>query len=927
MDEEWGDAVPLWAQRLLLTYQIGCTELEPRIAELKASTASKLVSFKALKEKKEKEQEQNILAETIRVNNEIMRRREQVTVDSGQFRDQIEAKLEETRELERVLHAKTAGLPKMSEALIRLESELEGLKKQEVSLNNAFKKAKAVVSEESKKVALADPAWADLDLLEPVFQTPEVPPQIYTAARADTVAGAVIARRDPILVRPSSSNDQRKEANSAGQAPNSPSSTSSSAALTLSSVPLRSTRAGRAEVVRILIGDRPRAIVESFMRQHRYTLQAIIETLQKDEDPLDPIDPASKTLMARGIQNVHTYYGRDIEFIEWLIKFEIGRANEPKQVFAEGSTALYMLSTFALRYGSIFLKDSIRETIFKILKEDKPYELNPDKVVKNVGWVDLNIKSVKQLAYDLLIEIVGSCFKIPMQLRKVASFLRNEMVRKFPNDGFNMIARLLFDGLFCKAIERPDDVNMDINDVSDKMRPLLKVLSQMLSRVSRNEPFTEDIYLPLNEFISNYLGLSRKFLTDTIKPADREIWASVTPMPLSSCIEDIDSSLKKLSLAHLVGLSKRITELDAQSLYCYNTSYQYHERLKIVQDYTCGEGILANMEKTHPFADELLDILFDEDCALVDSIAAVAAPKQSESFDLHPLASSIVKCSLYKDPTGAHAEYLIRSMLRKEMAALSNTNATSQSTAKLLVGFGAAMYTAFSTVLAAELLQEVIPPLLEGIRKGKYGKLDKKGCTALAQYIESLGNALHRLPVPMWKLASYLTRQLMDPGPSLFLVCLIGRTLETNPTKYMAKMPTDAKEKEKFLKRVVSVKLFFQRVATTEPFTKTETKYFAEANALIKETHDTWFHTNDAWSAKEPAMGHAPLPTLTYTWEEARSAIKLWMDFVDSDSSFELLLTKQIKTSIAYTLGDLFLGWALPIGPRAASIVLSASPK
>lgn len=908
MDAEWGDTVPLWAQRLLLTYQIGCTELEPRIAELKSSTASKLVAFKALKEKKEKDQEQEILAETIRVNAEIMKRRDQVTVDSGQFRDVIEAKLEETRELERVLHEKSSRLPKMSEQLIRLESELEGLKKQEVSLNTAFKKAKAVVSEESKKIALADPAWADLDLLEPVFKTPEIPSPVFTATRADVVAGAVLPRKDPVLGRPSSSPDSRAETPS----PNDQ----------RSSGPERCTRAGRAEVVRILLGERSRAIVESFMLPHRFTLQAIIETLQKEDDPLDPIDPASRTLMARGIQNLHTFYGKDIEFVEWLIKFEVGRANEPKQVFADGSTTHFILSTFALRYGSTFLKDSIRDTIYRILKEDKPYEINPDKVVKNVEWVDLNIKAVKQLAYDLLIEVVGSVFKIPMQIRKIAAFLRSEMARKFPNDGFNMTARFLFDALFCKALERPEDCNIDIKDVPDKMRPLLRILSQMLARVSRNEPFTEDIYLPLNEFVSNYLGLARKFLNDTIKPADREIWASVTPYSFTASISDIDQALKKLSLAHLSQLSRRISELDGNRLYSYITSYQYHERLKIIQDYTCGEGVMANLEKTHPFADELLDVLFDEDCALIDSIAAVAAPKNN--FDLQPLASAIVTCSLYRDPTGAHAEYMIRSMLRKEMAALSNNTSSSQSTARLLNGFGACMYTAFASALGAEMLQEAIPPLLEGIRKGKYGKLDKKGCAALTAYIESLGLMLHKAPLSMWKLASYLTRQLMDPGPSLILVNFISHALN-NPAKYMTKMPTDAKEKEKFTKRIAAVRLYFLRVSTLEPFVKVETKHFSDANPMLKETHDQWFHTNDAWSAKEPSTGLSTSSNIAYSWEEARSAIKLWMEFVDGDSSFELLLTKQIKANLAYSLGDLFLGWALPIGPRASSIVVHAS--
>lgn len=907
MDAEWGDSVPLWAQRLLLTYQIGCTELEPRIAELKASTASKLVAFKAVKEKKEKEQEQDLLAETIRVNNEIMKRRDQVTVDSGQFRDVIEKRLEETRDVERLLHEKSSKLPKMSEQLIRLESELEGLRKQEFSLNNAFKKAKAVVSEESKKIALSDPAWADLDLLEPVFKTPDVPGPVFTATRADVVAGAVLPRKDPVLGRPSSSPESRSE--------------STPPATERHSGPIRCTRAGRAEVVRILIGEHSRAIVETFMLPHRFTLQGIIEALLKEDDPLDPIDPIARSLMSRGIQNLHTFYGKDIEFVEWLIKFEVGRANEPKQVFAEGTITHHIISTFALRYGSTFLKDSIRDVIYRILKEDKPYELNPDKVVKNIEWVDLNIKSVKQLAYDVLIEIVGSVFKIPMQIRKVAAYLRAEMVRKFPNDGFNMIAKFLFDGLFCKAIERPEDCNIDIKEVPDKMRPLLRILAQMLARVSRNEPFTEDIFLPMNEFISNYLGLARKFLNDTIKPADREIWASVTPYSFTASIADIDQAMKKLSLTHLSHISRRISELDAQRLYSYAASYQYHERLKIIQDFTCGAGIVENLEKTHPFADELLDVLFDEDCALIDSIAAVAAPK--DGFDLQPLASAIVTCSLYRDPTGAHAEYMIRSMLRKEMAALSNSTSSSQSTARLLNGFGACMYTAFANGLGSELLQEAIPPLLEGIRKGKYGKLDKKGCAALGAYIESLGLMLHRAPLPMWKLGSYLTRQLMDPGPSLLLVNFISHAL-SNPTKYMTKMPADAKEKDKFAKRVTAVRLYFMRVATLEPFVKVETKHFSEANPMLKETHDQWFHTNDAWSAKEPT-NLSPASNIAYSWEEARTAIKLWMEFVDGDSSFELLLTKQIKTNIAYSLGDLFLGWALPVGPRASSIVVQAS--
>jgi hypothetical protein len=898
MAEEFGDAIPLWAQRLLLSYQIGSAELEPRIAELKASTASKLVAFKSLKEKKEKEQEQAILAETVRVNNEILKRREAVTADSSQFHELVESKLAATRDLENMMHAKSSLLPKMAETLIKLQSELEGLKKQEETLNQSFKKAKAIVSEESKKTTLADPEWADLDLLEPVFQMPELPLPVFTSTRAETA----VARKDPVLMRPTSSMEPRKEVVSSPTAQ-------------------RQTRAGKAEMVRILLGERSRAIVESLMLPHRFTLQAIIETLQK-EDPLDPIDPSSKLLIARGIQNLHTFYGKDVELIEWLIKFEIGRANEAKSVFVEDSTTHYILSTFALRYGATYLKDSVRDIIYRILKEDKPFEINPDKIVKNVDWVDLNIKSVKSLAYDLLIEITGSVYKIPMQLRKVITFLKNEMGKKFPQDSFNMIARFLFDGLFCRAIERPEDCNIDIKEVPDKMRPLLKTLSAMMSRVARNEPFTEDLYLPMNEFVSNYLGVVRKYLNDTMKPADREIWAIVTPYPLKSCIEDIDASLSKVSLAHLVALAKRISELDGNRLYSYTAVYQYHERLKIIQDYTMGEPLI-NMEKTHPFAEELLDVLFDEDGSLIDSIAAVATPKSN--FDPQPLATAIITCSLYKDPTGSHAEFLIRNMLRKEMSTFSNTTSPT-AIARLLNGFGAAMYAAFSKVLGGDILNELIPPLLENVRKGKYGKLDKKGCSQLASFIESIPLALHRVPISMWKLATFLTRQLMDPGPALFLVKFIGQALET-PAKYMAKMPTDAKEKDKFQKRVASVRLFFLRVATTEPLVKLESKYFYEANPVIKETHDAWVSANDTWSAKDHPNSHSPppAPTIIYTWEDARSAVKSWMEFIDGDSSFELLLSKPIKVNLAFSLGDLFFGWALPTGPRASTIVLDAS--
>jgi hypothetical protein len=901
MADEFGEAIPLWAQRLLLNLQVSCAELEPRIADTKASTASKLVSFKSLKEKKEQEQEQAILAETVKVNNEIMKRREQVTADSGQFHDLVEGKLAETRELEKVLHAKSSLLPKMSETLIKLQSELEGLKKQEESLNQSFKKAKAMVSEEAKKVTLADPAWADLDLLEPIFQTPEVPLPMFTSIRADQAA----PKRDPVLARPSSSMEPRKEISTTSQQ--------------------RFTRAGRAEVVRLLLSERSKAIVETIMLPHRFTLHAIIETLQK-EDPLDPIDPESKILIARGIQNLHTYYGKDIELVEWLIKFEIGRANDPKNVFPHGSTTHFILSTFALRYGSSYLKDTIRDLIFRILKDDKPFELNPDKIVKNVEWVDLNIKAVKSLAYDILIEIVGSCFKIPMQLRKIVIFLKTEMVRKFPQEGFNMIARLLFDGLFCRAIENPEESCIDIKDVPDKMRPLLRTLAGIMSRVSKNEPFTEDIHLPLNEFISNYIGLARKFLNDTLKPADREVWGSITPYSFASSIGDIEESLKKLSLNHIVSLSKRISDLDAQRLYSSKISYLYQERLKIIQDYTIGDT-LSTMEKTHPFADDVFDVLFDEDGALIDSIAAVATPKSN--FDPQPLATAIITCSLYKDPTGSHAEFLIRNMLRKEMSAFSNASSTPQAQSRLLNSFGACMYAAFARVLGGDLLQELIPPLLENVRKGKCGKLDKKGCGVLATFVESIGLALHRAPLPMWKLASFLTRQLMDPGPSLFLVKYIGQALE-NPSKYMTKAPTEGKEKDKFQKQLASIRLFFIRVATTEPLVKLESKYFSEANSIIKEVHDSWVSINDTWSAKDPnanasGVSAATAPTIIYTWEDARAAIKQWMEFVDADSSFELLLAKPISTNVAFTLGDLFFGWALPIGARASTINVGAS--
>lgn len=329
---------------------------------------------------------------------------------------------------------------------------------------------------------------------------------------------------------------------------------------------------------------------------------------------------------------------------------------------------------------------------------------------------------------------------------------------------------------------------------------------------------------------------------------------------------------------------------------------------------------LQSMEKTHPFADEMLDVLFDEEGALIDSIAAVASPRPG--FDPQSLATAIITCSLYKDPTGGHAEFLIRNMLRKEMSTFSNTSSPT-AVGRLLNGFGAAMYAAFARVLGSELLNELIPPLLENVRKGKLGKLDKKGCAGLVTFIEGIPLALHRMPASMWKLASFLTRQLMDPGPALLLVKFLSQALD-NHAKYLSKPITDPKEKDKFQKRLTAVKLFFLRVATTEPLVKVETKHFADANPILKEAHASWVSAYDNWASKDPSAAPAA-PTIIYTWEDARAAIKIWMEFVDGDSSFELLLSKPIKATLAFPLGDLFFGWALPVGTRASTIVASAS--
>lgn len=892
MTEEFGAAIPLWAQRLLQTVMAENAELEPRIAELKAGTAAKLVAFKNLKEKREKEQELALREETIRVNNEILKRRSSVTTDSETFRQQVEAKLAETRQLELDLHAKSSSLPKLTETLLKVQSELDGLKKQDEVLQATFLKARASATEESRKLSLVSRDWEDYDLLEPIYKIPELPRLRWTGKRADE------APPKAALQRPVSVDASRLEPS-----------------------PGLLTRAGKSEVIRLLLVDRSSAIVETLTLASHIPLQAIIEFLLRD-DPTDPIDDEAKQLFAKGVQNLHVYYGKDVDLLEWLIKFEVARHNDPKLMFMEGTVTHNILSAFALRYGVTYLRDSVRNTIFRILKDDKPYELDSGKVVKNVEWVDLNIKAVKTLAYDLLIEVANSSFKIPLQLRKVVTLLKAEMMRKFPQDAFNMIARFLFDGLFCKAIERPEDCNIDIKDVNEKMRPLLRTLSLMLSRVARGEPFSEDVYLPMNEFVSNYLGLAKKFLTEATKVPDVEVFATLTPTPLTSIIADISNGMAKLSFTHLDIISRRIADMDTLRLYSSKASYFFHDRFKIIQDITAGPT-LATLDKSHPFADELFDMPFEENASLVDSIATVSAAKPY----FESLANAIVLCSLYKDPTGSHAEAVIRSMLRKEIAGFSNSAPNAQTLTRLINGFGGAMYATFARVLADNILQELIPPLVEGLRKGKYGKLDKKGCGLLAAFVEQVGQALAKAPAPLFRLAAYLTRQVMDPGPGLFLYKFIAQGLD-NPVKYLTKQLADAKEREKLSKRITSARLFFLRVATNDPLLKLESKYYAEANPIIKEVNQFWNKACDTWAQQTdlfPTTSTAPAttPAPVVSWEDARAALKTWMDFVDADPAFEMLLARQINTELAYTLGDLFFGWSLPIGSRAATILSS----
>eukprot|EP01122_Echinamoeba_exundans_P003778 TRINITY_DN1383_c0_g1_i3.p1 TRINITY_DN1383_c0_g1~~TRINITY_DN1383_c0_g1_i3.p1 ORF type:complete len:830 (+),score=160.28 TRINITY_DN1383_c0_g1_i3:408-2897(+) len=808
--------------------------------ELKLATTMKVAEFRDIRGLKEAENQRLQQAEAIRVNNEILRIRNEMGNGTSDFQKYKAEKMAEMTRMDAEIKYIHSNISAISEEFSLLSNDLAYLKKIDLDLDKkineqAYKGKKTVTSATAreeygpKKPQIEYPPLPAAKWMSEVCSEPGLP----SASRA-AIAAAAAAEPETTFVELLCMNDMK----------------------VLRGIVLAST-------------------------------------------PQDP------DVIARGIVSLFQFYGLDNELLEKVVQWEIESATDAASVFRTPTLCSKILSAYCKTVGHIYCREVIRPFVLSLVQQGRTLELDPQKI-KPTEKVDDNLRALRDCAQAMLVDITNSAAKLPMQIRNICLMVKMEASKKWPSDVHVAMAGFIFIRFICEAVAYAKVFDPEIPDLPDVTLRALAQVARALFAVANGSHFKESYMVGLNQLIANNIAQTRKFYIEIAKPADSGPWARISFETLPQAVADLTAGFAALPPNQLQKAEIKINDFDKDRLYVRKFSYSPGKQLQLLMK-AFDSVAVAGLPEPNAFVNELLEFVLDDDKTFVNATTAVCFSGK-EQQTLSSVGKSIATLSIFADNTCVKCEDALKAVLRKEFATVASSSPDSKR--RLLSSFGSQCYRQVFRIIGQTYLTSILSPLIETIRKGKSGlsKLNKKGMQFITVFLDDLQKSLGMVPLPLWKVCNWMSRQVVDMTAAFFLGLFLAPALD-EIENFGSRL--ENKEKDKLSRKVGLIALVLRKMAFGEQFQKGDVKEgnVVDINNWLKPQADLIMHKIEAWASSDVSSAAAFKSDVV--WDDSRNALVAFLNFIRAEhDSFDMILSKQTDQRCTFKLGNLYFATA-----------------
>jgi predicted nucleic acid-binding Zn-ribbon protein len=214
-----------------------------------------------------------------------------------------------------------------------------------------------------------------------------------------------------------------------------------------------------------------------------------------------------------------------LPLIKHCIVVEVKATENPGTLFRQNTTATRIMTTYTKLTGTPYLNRILKPFIVDVVNSNaQQYEVDPNKV--SGESVDQNLSRLVETAQKILDAILRSANEFPIQLRILASFLGQEVHKKFPNNKHASVGGFLFLRFLCPAMLSPGAYGLLDTTANDASRPLV-LISKLIQNVSNGVEFggKEGFMIGANTFITNNIERVKVFF-DTLTNLPPQVLSS-----------------------------------------------------------------------------------------------------------------------------------------------------------------------------------------------------------------------------------------------------------------------------------------------------------------------------------------------------------------------------------------------------------------
>ncbi|KAJ6235219.1 ras gtpase-activating protein [Anaeramoeba flamelloides] len=229
----------------------------------------------------------------------------------------------------------------------------------------------------------------------------------------------------------------------------------------------------------------------------------------------------SSELVSCGLFYVFESLGLTLPFLHMIISQEILKVKNISNLFESVNIRSKMILKYSRLYGIKYLQNTISKIIKEQIKSNLNFEVDENYLNQQTEDYSENLNNLKEYFYKYIEVIFQSTEILPHGFRMICTYLKEEIMYRFPDNVLPTIGSFIFLNFFCPAIREPENFELINNDnetfnLTEKDKRGLTLISIIINSLSKGRTFNNDHpYLqPLNNDITTAFKNRGEFLNE-----------------------------------------------------------------------------------------------------------------------------------------------------------------------------------------------------------------------------------------------------------------------------------------------------------------------------------------------------------------------------------------------------------------------------